>query len=117
MTTQPTVIRLADVEREIVRFLWAGYFPLGKLVTVDADPGLGKTTVLGDIGARVTRGAPAVTEHRQVAATLPKVLAGVVVGDSATGPLKNPAKQRAANIRWANRDRIREAQIRRAEGA
>lgn len=65
----------------------------------------------------VTRVHPAVTEHRQVAATLPKVLAGIVVGDSATGPVKNPAKQRAANIRWANRDRIREAQIRRAEGA
>ncbi len=52
-----------------------------------------------------------------MAATLPKVLAGTVVGDSATGPVKHPAKQRAANVRWANRDRIREAQIRRAEGA
>jgi hypothetical protein len=65
----------------------------------------------------VTRVHPAISEHRQVAATLPKVLAGIVVGDSATGPAKNPVKQRAANQRWANRDRIREAQIRRAEEA
>jgi hypothetical protein len=65
----------------------------------------------------VTRVHPAVSEHRQVAATLPKVLAGIVVGDSVAGIVKNPAKVRAANRRWANRDRIREAQVRRAEGA
>jgi hypothetical protein len=65
----------------------------------------------------VTRVHPAVSEHRQVAATLPKVLAGIVVGDSATGPVRNVVKQRAANRRWANRDRIREAQVHRAEKA
>jgi hypothetical protein len=65
----------------------------------------------------VTRVHPAISEHRQVAATLPNVLAGIVVGDSATGIVKNPAKVGAANRRWANRDRVREAQARRAEGA
>jgi hypothetical protein len=51
---------------------------------------------------------PAVAEHRQQAATLPKVLSGIVVGDS-SGIGKNPAKVRAARVRWANRDRRREA--------
>lgn len=46
---------------------------------------------------------PAVSEHRQLAATLPKVLVGIVVGETVAG--KDPVKQRAANQRWANRDR------------
>lgn len=58
--------------------------------------------------AGVVRVHPAVAEHRQVAATLPKVLAGIVVGDSAVA--KNPAKVRAAQVRWANRDRNLERQ-------
>ncbi len=64
----------------------------------------------------VTRVHPAVPEHRQLAATLPKVLAGIVIGDSQTSRAKHPDKVRAANVRWANRDRQREAQERRASG-
>ena len=64
----------------------------------------------------MTRVHPAVPEHRQVAATLPKVLAGIVIGDSQTSRAKHPDKVRAANVRWANRDRQREAQERRASG-
>ncbi len=60
---------------------------------------------------------PAVTEHRQIAATLPKVLAGIVVGDTATGAGKDPAKVRAARTRWNNRDRMRETQAARLAGA
>ncbi|GES37480.1 hypothetical protein RAJCM14343_2735 [Rhodococcus aetherivorans] len=41
---------------------------------------------------------PAVAEHRQLAATLPKVLSGIVLGNTATA--KDPVKQRAANRRW-----------------
>jgi hypothetical protein len=48
----------------------------------------------------MTRVHPAVSEYRQYAATLPKVLAGIVIGDSASGVAKNPVKQRAANARW-----------------
>lgn len=57
---------------------------------------------------------PAIAEYRQYAATLPKVLAGIVIGDSASGTLKNPVKQRAAAVRWSARDRLREAQARAA---
>jgi hypothetical protein len=48
--------RLSDVEPERVSWLWPGRIPLGKLVTVDGDPGLGKSTLSTDIGARTTTG-------------------------------------------------------------
>lgn len=49
-------VRLSAVVPEVVRWLWAGRFPLGKLALVDGDPGLGKSTMLLDIAARVSRG-------------------------------------------------------------
>ncbi len=57
---------------------------------------------------------PAIAEHRQQAATLPKVLSGIVVGDTMSGTQKNPAKVRAAQVRWAKRDSVRDSQARRA---
>jgi hypothetical protein len=49
---------MADVKAAPVRWLWPGRFPLGKLVIVDGDPGLGKSTMLLDIAARVSSGRP-----------------------------------------------------------
>ncbi len=53
----PKITYLSDVQPERVRHLWPGRIPLGKLTVVDGDPGLGKTTVLLDIGARLTTDA------------------------------------------------------------
>lgn len=39
-----------------VDWLWRGWLPLGKLVTLDGDPATGKSTLLVDLAARVTRG-------------------------------------------------------------
>ncbi|MBA4178995.1 MAG: hypothetical protein C0506_00235 [Anaerolinea sp.] len=47
---------LSEAERSEVRWLWPGYIPLGKLVMVDGDPGVGKSTLIGDIVARLTTG-------------------------------------------------------------
>ncbi|GLP83565.1 AAA family ATPase [Mycobacterium antarcticum] len=47
--------RLSDVEPERVSWLWPGRIPLGKLVTLDGDPGLGKSTLALEIAACVTR--------------------------------------------------------------
>jgi len=55
---QPRLVRLSDVEPQPVRWMWKGYLPLGKLVVVDGDPGLGKSTVLLDIAARLTTARP-----------------------------------------------------------
>jgi hypothetical protein len=49
---------LADVEREPVEWLWPGYILYGKLTILDGDPGMGKSTLLLDIAARVSAGAP-----------------------------------------------------------
>lgn len=38
-------------------WLWRPYLPLGALVVLDGDPGLGKSTVALDIAARVSRGS------------------------------------------------------------
>lgn len=49
---------LADVEREIVKWLWRGWIPFGKISMVIGDPGLGKGNMTLDIAARLTRGSP-----------------------------------------------------------
>lgn len=48
--------RLADVIPERTEWLWPGYLPLGKLVTLDGDPGLGKSTLALQFGATITTG-------------------------------------------------------------
>jgi len=53
-----SVVRLADVEAEGIRWLWPGRVPLAKLTVVDGDPGLGKSTLLLDLAARVSTGSP-----------------------------------------------------------
>ncbi len=65
-------VRVADVKAERVRWLWPKRLPLGKLVVLDGDPGLGKSTLTLDIAARVTRGAkmPDSDEERPPAAVL-----------------------------------------------
>jgi len=49
-----TLTRLADVEPECVSWLWPGRIPLGKLVTLDGDPGLGKSTLALTFAAPIT---------------------------------------------------------------
>lgn len=58
--------RLSEVTPEAVTWLWYPRIPRGKLTLLDGDPGLGKTTLLFDIAARVSRGRalPEATEAR-----------------------------------------------------
>lgn len=51
-------VRVADVEREAIRWLWPGRLALGKLTILDGDPGLGKSTLYCDLAARITTGRP-----------------------------------------------------------
>jgi hypothetical protein len=48
--------RLSDVKPEQVQWLWPGRIPVGKLVTLDGDPGLGKSTLALEIAATITTG-------------------------------------------------------------
>lgn len=50
------VIRASEVQPEKVEWLWRGYLPRGKIVIVDGDPGLAKSTVLLDLAARISTG-------------------------------------------------------------
>lgn len=52
------VTRLADVTPEHVQWLWDGWLPCGKLVTLDGDPGLGKSTLAVTFAAHVSTGTP-----------------------------------------------------------
>lgn len=49
-------IEMSEVQPERVSWLWRPYFPVGKLVILDGDPGLGKSTLLLDLMARWSRG-------------------------------------------------------------
>jgi archaellum biogenesis ATPase FlaH len=52
------IVRLSDVKREVVTWLWRGRIPLGKLTLIEGDPGLGKSIWTLLIAARVSTGAP-----------------------------------------------------------
>jgi RecA-family ATPase len=60
MTDTPRLVvrRVADVPRERVTWLWPDYLPAAKVVVLDGDPGLGKSTVVADLAARITVGKP-----------------------------------------------------------
>ena len=46
--------RMCDITPERVSWLWDGYLPAGKLVTLDGDPGIGKSTLALEIAAVVS---------------------------------------------------------------
>lgn len=50
------LVSLADIEPKRLQWLWRGWLPVGKLVVLDGDPGLGKSQILLDIAARLSRG-------------------------------------------------------------
>lgn len=49
---------LAHVEPKPIEWLWPQRMPLGMIVILDGDPGLGKSTVSLDLAARVSTGRP-----------------------------------------------------------
>lgn len=49
---------VSEVEREPIHWVWPGRLAQGKLTILDGDPGLGKSTLLYDLAARITTGRP-----------------------------------------------------------
>ncbi len=47
---------LSEVDPERVEWLWESRIPYGKITIVEGNPGLGKSTLMTDIAARVSRG-------------------------------------------------------------
>ncbi|MGB6836938.1 MAG: AAA family ATPase, partial [Dehalococcoidia bacterium] len=52
----PILVRLADVERQEVEWLWEGRLPKGRLTILDGDPGVGKSWLALAIATAITRG-------------------------------------------------------------
>jgi putative ribosome biogenesis GTPase RsgA len=50
------VICAADVEPELIQWLWENWIAIGKVATLAGNGGLGKSTLLCDWAARITRG-------------------------------------------------------------
>ena len=51
------VVRMADVQAEIVSWLWHPYIALGKLTILEGDPGLGKSWLTCALACAVSHGA------------------------------------------------------------
>lgn len=54
----PVVVRLSDVQREEVSWLWQDRIPIGKLTLFDGDPGVGKSWLTLAVTTAVTSGVP-----------------------------------------------------------
>jgi hypothetical protein len=52
------LVPLSSVKPEELRWLWEGRLPRGKLITIDGDPSVGKSTLAVDIAAHVSMGKP-----------------------------------------------------------
>lgn len=68
MEKEPVGTLLSDVKPEAIHWLWPGYMALRKLHTFDGDPGLGKSTLLFHLIARLTVGEVMPGEERSFVA-------------------------------------------------
>ncbi len=54
MSSGLAITRLSDVEPQVVRWLWPGRLPMGKVTVLDGDPEVGKSLICLDLASRVT---------------------------------------------------------------
>jgi AAA domain len=55
---RPIVVTMSDVEAEPITWLWWPYLAIGKLCMLDGDPGIGKTLLMTQLAASLSRGQP-----------------------------------------------------------
>jgi len=55
---QPEVKTMAEIEHATTNWLWDQHIPLGAISNLSGDPGLGKSQMTCDLGARITKGWP-----------------------------------------------------------
>lgn len=58
-----------EVETEKVHWVWPGYIPAGKLTLIAGDPGMGKSTLVGDLIARISKGTFLPSGQRSITGT------------------------------------------------
>ena len=54
--TELKMIKMSDVQSQTVDWLWYPYIPYGKLTIIQGDPGDGKTTLILNLAARLSKG-------------------------------------------------------------
>jgi len=86
---------LADVMSEGVMWLWADYLPVGKLVVLQGDPGVGKSTFTLYCAARVSTGTPF---HGATDAAEPGDVLVLSYEDNAADTIKPRAEAAAADM-------------------
>ena len=56
------LINMQDIEVEAINWLWYPFIPYGKVTIIQGDPGEGKTTLVLQIIARLTKGESIINE-------------------------------------------------------
>lgn len=54
--TELKMIRMSEIEAQEIKWLWYPFIPYGKLTIVQGDPGDGKTTMILNLAAQLSRG-------------------------------------------------------------
>lgn len=54
--TELKMIKMSDVQSQTVDWLWYPFIPYGKLTIIQGDPGDGKTTLVLNIAAKLSKG-------------------------------------------------------------
>ncbi len=52
------LVRVNEIRREPLTWLWPRYIPAGKLTLLDGNPEVGKSLITLDLAARLSRGDP-----------------------------------------------------------
>ena len=54
--TKLKLIRMSEIESQKIEWLWYPFIPYGKLTIIQGDPGDGKTTLVLNIAAKLSKG-------------------------------------------------------------
>ena len=54
--TELKMIRMSEIQTQEIKWLWYPFIPYGKLSIVQGDPGDGKTTMILNLAAQLTKG-------------------------------------------------------------
>ena len=92
-------LKLSQVQKKPVEWLWPGYVPLGKLTVLDGDPDLGKSTLLLDLAARIST-------HGVMPDGKQGVCGGVLLLSAEDGVLEDMSILPRLLAAWANVERI-----------
>lgn len=54
--TELKMIRMSEIQTQEIKWLWYPFIPYGKLTIVQGDPGDGKTTMILNLAAQLSKG-------------------------------------------------------------